>query len=179
VIKNLQWLDEFEPFGYRAVKRGSSRHWKVYGPAGDLVTTISATPSDNRGWLNARADLRRHQRHREAAMRKISTSTRPESPTQVRQWEKTKSRYIHAGLCERCAAQAAWAHQPGAGGWNAIRPPCSVCAEVMTAAFPYPTTNPLWRSVLRKRSRPGKTPVKTPSAAKSGGQRVPGHRHSK
>ncbi len=78
-------------------------------------------------------------------------STRPETLAQVAQWEKTKKRYLRAGLCHRCAAQAAWAHQPGAGGWMLIHPPCPLCAELV-AMFAYPTPNPPWRAVLRKRA---------------------------
>jgi hypothetical protein len=74
----------------------------------------------------------------------------PETMAQAVQWEKTKRRYLRAGLCHRCAAQAAWAHQPGAGGWKIINPPCPQCAELV-AIFPWPTVNPVWRQVLRKR----------------------------
>jgi hypothetical protein len=81
---------------------------------------------------------------------KIYVSTHPETFAQVQQWEATKRRYLGAGLCQKCAAQAAWAHQPGAGGWTLIRPPCPACAELV-ALFAYPTPNPLWRAVLRKR----------------------------
>jgi hypothetical protein len=63
VTKGLQWFDdEFKPLGYRLVKRGRSRHFKAYGPAGDLVAVVCTTPSDSRSWLNDRAVLRRHQR---------------------------------------------------------------------------------------------------------------------
>jgi hypothetical protein len=68
----------------------------------------------------------------------------------VVQWEKTKKRYLLAGLCHKCAAQAAWAHQPGTGGWSLIRPPCVDCAGIVEM-LPSPTSNPLWRSVVRKR----------------------------
>ena len=51
---------------------------------------------------------------------KARTSTVPETLAQVDQWEKTKRRYLRAGLCHKCAAQAAWATQPGAGGWSLI-----------------------------------------------------------
>ncbi len=78
------------------------------------------------------------------------TSIRPETLDQAAFWEKTKTRYLRAGLCHRCAAQAAWAHQVGAGGWGAIHPPCVGCVEIVEV-FAYPTPNPLWRSVVRKR----------------------------
>ena len=75
------------------------------------------------------------------------TSTRAETLEQVAGWERTKKRYLRAGLCHKCAAQAAWAHQGGAGGWGAIHPPCVELVELLA----YPTTNPIWRSVARKR----------------------------
>ena len=78
------------------------------------------------------------------------TSVRPETLEQVAQWEITKRRYLRAGLCHKCAAQAAWACQSGAGGWTVIHPPCPVCVELV-ALLPWPTTNPLWRAVQRKR----------------------------
>jgi hypothetical protein len=79
-----------------------------------------------------------------------SGSTRPETPQQALLWERIKTRYQRCGLCDRCAAQAAWGHQFGAGGWCAVKPPCAVCAELV-AMFAYPTPNPAWRAVLRKR----------------------------
>jgi hypothetical protein len=80
----------------------------------------------------------------------IRVSSRPETLAQAIEWEKVKRRYQFAGLCGKCAPQAAWAHQPGAGGWFAIQPPCPVCAEIVEM-FAYPTRNPLWRAVIRKR----------------------------
>ena len=78
------------------------------------------------------------------------TSTRPETLRKQVSGRRTKRRYLRAGLCHKCAAQAAWAHQLGAGGWGAIHPPCAECAGIVEL-FAYPTTNPLWRSVTRKR----------------------------
>jgi hypothetical protein len=78
------------------------------------------------------------------------TSVRPETLQQVAEWERTKQRYLRAGLCDRCAAQAAWANQRGAGGWSAIHPPCAGCLGIVEL-FAYPTANGLWRSVVRKR----------------------------
>jgi hypothetical protein len=80
----------------------------------------------------------------------VRTSIRPETLDQVAEWERTKQRYLRAGLCHKCAAQAAWANQVGAGGWGAIQPPCAECVEIVEL-FACPTTNPLWRSVVRKR----------------------------
>ena len=81
------------------------------------------------------------------------TSVRPETLEQATEWERVKTRYLRASLCHACAAQAAWANQEGAGGWGAIRPPCTVCKEIVEL-FAYPTINPLWRSIIRKRTAP-------------------------
>ena len=83
-------------------------------------------------------------------MNRPRTSLRPETLAMAREWERTKTRYLRAGLCHKCAAQAAWGHQIGAGSWHAIRPPCVDCVEIVEL-FPYPTRSPSWRAVLRKR----------------------------
>lgn len=54
---------------------------------------------------------------------------RPESPGQARCWETVRGKYVAAGLCSGCAAQAAWGHQ---NGFANIAPPCSGCAPVVT-----------------------------------------------
>lgn len=149
-MKSLQWFeDEFGRAGYRLQRTQGGHYWAI-GPAGDKVTVLGGTNSDHRSCLNGRARLRQHQRAREAAARNLKPSTKPESPRQVRDWEYAKHRYVRAGLCERCAALAAWAHQDGAGGWGKLPPPCTGCVEIVEQ-FPYPTANPLWRAVMRKR----------------------------
>jgi len=72
----------------------------------------------------------------------------PESMRQAQRWDVIKLRYKDAGLCDRCAAQAAWGHQDNAGGWNDLHPPCDRCAPSVRG-FPVPTTNPLWRKFER------------------------------
>jgi hypothetical protein len=67
--------------------------------------------------------------------------TRPETLRQAQVWEGVKHRYVLAGLCDRCAAQAAWGHQWGAGGWRVLRSPCTGCFEIV-GLFAYSTTNP-------------------------------------
>lgn len=52
---------------------------------------------------------------------------RPETPRQAQHWETVKNRYLQAGLCRRCAAQAAWGHQCG---FRLIHPPCQVCRAI-------------------------------------------------
>lgn len=49
--------------------------------------------------------------------------TKPETLAQAAEWERTKNRYLGHGLCERCAAQAAWAHQNLGDCWSTIHPP--------------------------------------------------------
>lgn len=73
---------------------------------------------------------------------------RPETLQQARTWERTKGRYLAAGLCHACAAQAAWGHQCGFTG---IKPPCAACTPLV-AAFPTPAVAP-WRKLLRQNTR--------------------------
>jgi hypothetical protein len=80
----------------------------------------------------------------------MNKSTRPETLRQARAWDEVKHRYMLAGLCERCAGQAAWGHQWGSGGWRSLRPPCVGCHEIV-GLFAYPTTDPRWRCIVRKR----------------------------
>ena len=56
-----------------------------------------------------------------------SLRSRPETLEQAVQWERTKRRYLRAGLCDKCAAQAAWATSAGRGRVVAIHPPCAGC----------------------------------------------------
>lgn len=65
----------------------------------------------------------------------------PETIAQARTWMTVKNIYLELGLCEGCAAQAAWGHQCG---FTAIRPPCGACLKVI-AAFPIEKPNG-WRT---------------------------------
>ncbi|OBJ26871.1 hypothetical protein [Mycobacterium colombiense] len=76
------------------------------------------------------------------------TRQMPETLRQAQRWDAIKLRYTGAGICDRCAAQAAWGHQDNAGGWNNLRPPCARCKTVVKG-FPIPTTNPQWRKFER------------------------------
>jgi hypothetical protein len=165
--KTLEWFREWERLGYRLQRTRSGHLWAI-GPAGDKVTVLGSTNSDHRSHLNERARLRQHQRAREARARNLKPSTEPESPRQVRDWEYAKHRYARAGLCERCAALAAWSHQDGAGGWAKLRPPCVDCAEIVEQ-FAYPTVNPLWRAVMRKRLPARKRPERPQSDGTASG----------
>ncbi len=81
-------------------------------------------------------------------MRNIRRRPPPETLAQASFWERTRVRYLDVGLCDRCAAQAAWGHQKGAGGWSMIKSPCLRCAEVVSS-LPMETPNPVWRKTLR------------------------------
>jgi hypothetical protein len=76
--------------------------------------------------------------------------SRPETLAQAVEWQRVKTRYLLAGLCHYCAGQAAYGHQFGSGGFNAVRPPCADCAPLVEM-FAYATRNPLWRAAIRKR----------------------------
>lgn len=71
----------------------------------------------------------------------------PETLVQARKWEVVKARYVELGLCEKCAAQAAYGHQSNSGGWPSLNPPCDRCTETV-GTFPFPTTNAGWRKIL-------------------------------
>ena len=76
-------------------------------------------------------------------------ASRPETLAQAAEWERTKMRYVNLGLCDTFAAQAAWGHQKGAGGWSEVNPPCTRCAPVV-AGLPLATPNPVWRKCPRQ-----------------------------
>jgi hypothetical protein len=89
----------------------------------------------------------------------------PETLRQAQRWDVVKLRYTDGGLCDRCAAQAAWGHQDNAGGWNDLHPPCDRCAPVVRG-LSVATTNPLWRKFERPQDhrRSGAAPL-TPGEA--------------
>jgi hypothetical protein len=71
-----------------------------------------------------------------------ASERQPETLAQAHSWQKAKRSYLLAGLCERCAAQAAWAHQCG---WLTLTElPCPACAGIV-AALPVATPNAAWR----------------------------------
>jgi hypothetical protein len=83
-----------------------------------------------------------------------------ETPGQARAWDQTKNRYLTNGLCEKCAAQAAWGHSQHSGGWTPLHPPCEACAPIV-ATFPASTPNPLWRKTLTRGTVPLPAPQRT------------------
>lgn len=83
----------------------------------------------------------------------MTHSSKPETLIQAAEWQRTKNRYANHGLCEKCAAQAAWAHQNMGDTWTTIQAPCERCTHIV-AAFPLPTPCREWRKTLRVRTIP-------------------------
>jgi len=71
----------------------------------------------------------------------------PETISQARVWDRKNKRYLIAGLCFGCAAQAAWGH---AIGFQKINPPCAECIPLI-ASFDTPgPQGSKWRKCLLK-----------------------------
>jgi hypothetical protein len=70
----------------------------------------------------------------------------PETLRQAQRWQAIKDRYVLEELCDRCAAQAAWAHQNRGDTWQNIHPPCMAC-EPIVENFPAATPSPAWRKI--------------------------------
>ncbi len=103
----------------------------------------------------SRSTIRRRGRQaeaaaQEAAIAKAAATARREAPEtigQARVWTRKCHRYEIAGLCARCAAQAAWGH---AQGFTEIKDPCATCQPVVST---FPGAGPKgskWRKVLDK-----------------------------
>lgn len=73
----------------------------------------------------------------------------PETLRAARVWDQTRDHYAAAGLCGRCAAQAAYGH---ADGFTAVHAPCPGCAELVTV-LPVEQVNG-WRSFHRGQDGP-------------------------
>ncbi|KAA0117290.1 hypothetical protein CIW51_13560 [Mycolicibacterium sp. P9-22] len=98
-------------------------------------------------------------------MNRAGGSRLPESVRQAQRWDAVKLCYVDAGLCDRCAAQAAWGHQDNATGWDGLRSPCAVCLPVVSG-LPMPTTNLDWRRFERPQDHARRKPgVQTASKA--------------
>lgn len=71
----------------------------------------------------------------------------PETLGQARVWARKARRYEIAGLCPRCATQAAYGH---ANGFNVILDPCTTCQPIVNS---FPHAGPRgskWRKILDK-----------------------------
>lgn len=75
----------------------------------------------------------------------------PETIGQARVWSRKCHRYELAGLCDRCAATAAWGHAEGFGTLDkAGRLPCVTCQPLVNA-FPHKgPRGSKWRKILDK-----------------------------
>jgi hypothetical protein len=71
----------------------------------------------------------------------------PESLDQARHFDRKVVRYLTAGICRTCSAQAAWGHQLG---FSLIQPPCADCRDAV-AALPTPSVGG-WRKLTRNRA---------------------------
>lgn len=69
-------------------------------------------------------------------------SAAPETLRQARRFDSTRNAYAKQGLCNRCAAQAAYGH---ADGFQTVKAPCGECASIV-ASFPRPSVNG-WRAI--------------------------------
>lgn len=76
----------------------------------------------------------------------------PETPAQVVSWDRVKNNAVRFGLCERCAAQLAWAHQSHTGSFPSVHPPCEACAPLV-ATLPKGRPNG-WRTVNGSADKP-------------------------
>lgn len=103
----------------------------------------------------SRATMRRRAKAADAkaqelAIKRATTTARREAPEtigQARVWTRKAHRYEIAGLCTRCAAQAAWGH---AQGFGEIKDPCSACQPIVDT---FPGAGPKgskWRKILSK-----------------------------
>lgn len=72
-----------------------------------------------------------------------------ETLSQVRYFDTLKRRYVGFGLCQRCAAQAAWGHQLG---FSRVHPPCAECQPVVNT-FPVRRANGWSSSSPRRGAR--------------------------
>jgi hypothetical protein len=90
----------------------------------------------------------------------------PETLRQAVRWETTKNVYLTSGLCDRCAAQAAWAHQNHGDNWTTIHSPCGRCGPIV-AQFPHKTPSQDWRKLNPQRL--SKVPVSADAAEVANG----------
>jgi hypothetical protein len=71
-----------------------------------------------------------------------------ETPSQAREFDKTRNHYSRLGLCNRCAAQAAYGH---ADGFSTVHAPCAGCLPIV-ATLPTDEFGQ-WRSQGRRLHR--------------------------
>lgn len=94
-----------------------------------------------------------------------SRADKPETLSQAQTWERRNNQYLAAGLCHRCASQAAWGHQLGFGRLE--HSPCATCRPVV-ATFPNQASQG-WRTLARQEA-PGAPSMRVRG---SGGSSIP------
>lgn len=70
----------------------------------------------------------------------------PETLRQAKRWDLVKRTYVSAGLCEGCAARAAWGHQHHGNSWRDLQPPCVRCRGLVEE-FHEATSAVAWRKM--------------------------------
>jgi hypothetical protein len=75
----------------------------------------------------------------------IPKADRPETVRQAQTWETVKNRYVAAGLCHKCASQAAWGHQIGFS--RVEHAPCAACRPIVDG-LPAASSNASWRRLV-------------------------------
>lgn len=103
----------------------------------------------------------------DVAAMKVGKIDPPETPRQAKRWDSAFTRYSRAGLCDRCASQAAWGGQIG---YCRVDPPCESCSPIV-AEFPGAGHVNGWRSLpeMTRDRRPHRDSV---SGSESGGPGV-------
>ena len=81
-----------------------------------------------------------------------ASERKPETLGQAQNWDRIKKTYLALGLCDRCAAQAAWGHQCG---FSLVEPPCLECAPLVAALPQAATKGSGWRRVTGNASSGG------------------------
>lgn len=84
-------------------------------------------------------------------MTRSGSLCRTETLNDVETWQRVKRGYVGLGLCDYCAAQAAYGH---AHGFAAVEPPRPVCAEIVQE-FDFQAPNG-WRKASRERLAAGR-----------------------
>lgn len=100
--------------------------------------------------VTRRTAARRARKHTEAEVARAAARNQPAEPETIgqgRTWDRKKRRYILAGLCDPCAAQAAWGH---AIGFTKINDPCSECQALVSVLPDAGPEGSKWRKCLTK-----------------------------
>jgi hypothetical protein len=81
------------------------------------------------------------------AMKKpLNAGQKPETIRQAETFTTVRNYYAGIGLCNRCAAQAAWGHEDGGTGFKGIHDPCAKC-QPLVDTFPAPAYGK-WRKCM-------------------------------